>query len=94
MPGPAWGAQAMTFDFECDCSGFREIQGRLWNPVLRATDRRAVGHVAKILRGPKPGALPVEQPTKFDLVINLTTAKTIGLTIPESFLLWVDEVIE
>jgi putative tryptophan/tyrosine transport system substrate-binding protein len=50
--------------------------------------------VSKILRGAKAGDIPVEQPVKFDLVINLTTAKALGLTIPESFLLRANEVID
>jgi putative ABC transport system substrate-binding protein len=56
--------------------------------------RRTADYVDKILRGVKPADIPVEQASRFDLVINLTTAKALGLTIPESFLLRADEVIE
>jgi len=65
-----------------------------YGPNVQDLYRRAAELVDKILRGAKPAELPVEQPTKFDLVVNLTTAKVLKLTIPESFLLRADEVIE
>jgi putative tryptophan/tyrosine transport system substrate-binding protein len=78
--------------------GFREFveAGGLmsYGPNFPDLFRRAAEYVDKILRGAKPADIPVEQPTKFDFVVNLTTAKALGLTIPESFLLRADEVIE
>jgi ABC-type uncharacterized transport system substrate-binding protein len=79
-------------------SGFREDleAGGLifYGPNVSDLFRRAAEYVDKILRGAKPGDIPVEQPTKFDLVVNLTTAKALGLKIPESFLLRANEMIE
>jgi putative ABC transport system substrate-binding protein len=65
-----------------------------YGPTVPDLFQRAADYVDKILRGAKPSDIPVEQPTRFDLLINLTTAKVLGLTIPESFLLRADGVIE
>src|SRR5262249_45631046 len=65
-----------------------------YGPNYVALFQRTAEYVDKILRGTKPGEIPVEQPTKFELTVNLKTAKALGLTIPESFLVRADEVIE
>jgi putative ABC transport system substrate-binding protein len=65
-----------------------------YGPSLSDLFQRAATYVDKILKGTRPADLPIEQPTKFELVFNLKSAKSLGLTIPESFLIRADEVIE
>jgi putative ABC transport system substrate-binding protein len=65
-----------------------------YGPNFSELFRRAASYVHRILGGSKPGDLPVEQPTKFQLAINLKTAKAIGLTVPEPFLLRADDIVE
>ena len=74
---------------------YLEVGGLMsYGPNYPDLNRRAADYVDKILRGEKPGDLPVEQPTKFDLVINLKVANALSLKVPETFLLRADEVIE
>jgi putative ABC transport system substrate-binding protein len=74
---------------------FVEAGGFLfYGASLAAMYRHAAGHVDRLLRGAKPGELPFEQPTTFELVINLKAAKALGLAVPEALLLRADEVIE
>jgi putative ABC transport system substrate-binding protein len=74
---------------------FPEAGGLLsYGPSLPDLFRRAASYVDKILKGTKPAGLPVEQPTKLELVVNLKTARTLGLTVGREFLLRADEVIE
>jgi putative ABC transport system substrate-binding protein len=88
----ALGARLPTMFGE---EGYVESGGLMsYGPNFPDLYRRTGDYVDKILRGAKPADIPVEQPTKFDLVVNLTTAKTLGLKIPEAFLLRADTIIE
>jgi len=74
---------------------FVELGGLVaYAPNLRASFRRAAGYVDRIPKGAKPGDLPIEQPTTFELMSNLKTAKTLGITVPQSLAVRADEVIQ
>lgn len=101
--GMLWNSRRLIVEFALrnrlpgmfDAREFAEAGGLLvYGPSLAAMYRRSAAYVDKVLKGANPGTLPFELPTKFELVINLKTARAIGLTIPDSIVLRADEVIE
>jgi putative ABC transport system substrate-binding protein len=65
-----------------------------YGPNITDTSRRAASYLDRILRGESPAELPIQAPTKFDLTVNITTAKTFGITVPDTIVARADEVIE
>ena len=104
LSDPMFGDEARRLAQLASTSGLPAIYGfrmsvdagglMSYGPDFPNLFHRAAAYVDKILKGAKPGDLPVEQPTKFDLVINLKTAKALGLTIPQSILVRADEIIQ
>lgn len=89
------GAHKLRIPVIYSFDGFVRAGGLMsYSPNYHATFRRSITFVDKILKGAKPSDLPIEQPTKFELIVNLKAAKALGLTIPEAFLLRADAVIE
>jgi putative tryptophan/tyrosine transport system substrate-binding protein len=79
----------------CNFTEFPKLGGLMgYAPSIPDEFRHAAGHIDKIFKGAKPADLPVEQPTRFQLVINLKTAKALGLEVPDKLLALADEVVE
>ena len=104
LPDPTFGAHATNIAALAEKARIPAVSGSgnyadagglmSYAPSLSELARNAGGYVAKILKGAKPADLPIEQPTKFELVINMKTAKQLGVTIPQSLLLRAGRVIQ
>ena len=94
LPTLPWGSCNGGQDITPNRAALRDFKPAYVGSGSKASDRRAAGYVDRILKGAKPAELPVQAPTKYELVINLKTAKALGLTISDSFLFRADEVIE